>query len=412
MTLKPTLAKRVRPCFPMLNSMVEGTPLVYLDTAATSFKPQAVIDAISEFYSKEYSTVHRSVYTLAIKSTEAYQRARKKIASFINSKSEDQIIFTSGTTAGINLVATSFGKAFVKPKDEVIVTILEHHSNIVPWQMMCEERGAILRVVEADEAGNLNLEQYASLLNEKTAIVAVGHISNAFGTMNPIKKMTEMAHSAGAKILVDGAQAAGHLPLDMQELGVDFYVFSGHKIYGPTGVGILYGREELLEAMPPYQGGGDMIETVTFEKTTYNVLPLKFEAGTPMIAEVIGLGAAIDFLTFIGLEKIYEWERFLLDYATLKLSEIERVKIIGTALQKGAIISFAVEKAHPLDIGTLLDLRGIAIRTGFHCAQPAMRRFGLEHGTSRISFGMYNTIEEIDYTIASLRGCLEILTAE
>lgn len=386
---------------------MHGKPLIYLDTAATAQKPQFVIDAIQNFYQNQYGTVHRAVYELAILSTHQYQEIRRKIAAFLNASKEEEIIFTRGTTESINLVAYSFGKAFIKPGDEVIISEIEHHSNIVPWQIMCEDRGAVLKVISANERGELSLENYASLLNEKTKIVSIAHISNSIGTLNPIKRMIEMAHQAGAKVLIDGAQSAPHMLIDVQDLDADFYVFSGHKIYGPTGIGILYGKEALLDTMPPYQGGGDMIETVNFKKTTYNVLPLKFEAGTPMIAEVVGLGAALEYVTNVGIENIQKWEQELLEYASSKMQQIENLHVIGTAKAKGAIISFIVEGIHPLDIGTMLDLRGVAVRTGHHCAQPTMRKFGV-NATTRASFGLYNTKEEIDQFSEHLKEVIKL----
>ncbi len=399
---------KLREDFPMLKQTMHGKPLVYFDSAATSQKPRQVIDTLTDFYTNHYGTVHRAVYELAVHSTHEYQEARKKVQKFLNAAKPEEIIFTRGTTESINMVAYSFGKAFVKPGDEIIISEIEHHSNIVPWQILCEDRGAILKVIPANEKGELLIDEYAKLLSEKTRLVAVNHISNALGTINPIKKIIEMAHSAGAKVLIDAAQSAPHTPIDLKELNPDFLVFSGHKTLGPTGVGILYGKEELLEKMPPAQGGGDMIESVSFARTTYNVLPLKFEAGTPMFAEVIGLGAAIDYIQNIGLEKIRAHEHALLEYATKKMIEIPDLRIIGTADQKGAIISFIVEGAHHLDVGTLLDLRGIAVRTGHHCAQPAMRHFGIT-GTARASFALYNTFGEIDYFVDSLKECIRML---
>lgn len=397
-----------RAAFPMLGTAVNGHPLVYLDSAATAHKPQCVIDALSAFYAGQYATVHRAVYSLSLQASDAFQDVREQVRAFINAEKSEEIIFTRGTTASINTVAYSFGKAFIRPGDEIIISELEHHSNIVPWQMMCEERGAILRVIPADDRAVLDIAAYGVLLNERTRLVAIGHISNAFGTVNPVQKIAAMAHSAGAVVLVDGAQAAPHQPIDVRELGADFYAFSGHKAYGPTGVGILYGRAELLDAMPPYQGGGDMIDTVTFEKTTYNVLPLKFEAGTPMIAEVIGLGAALKFLSDLGLQDIHDWEQQLLSYATARLAEVDGITLLGRAPEKGAILSFAVAGVHPLDVGTLLDLRGVAVRTGLHCAQPAFSRYALP-GSTRASFALYNTFAEIDIFIAALVDVLRLL---
>ena len=394
--------------FPMMFQKMNDHPLIYFDSGATSQKPSVVIDAICDFYRNHYSTVHRSVYTLANETTELFYSVRSKVRDFINAEKHEEIVFTRGTTDSINLVASSFGKAFVKPGDEIIISELEHHSNIVPWQIMCEERGAILRVIPMDEKGELSLGEYENLLNEKTKLVSVGHVSNVIGTINPIKEMVSMAHSVGAKFLVDGAQSIPHMPVDVQNLDADFYAFSGHKMYGPTGVGILYAKEELLEELPPYQGGGDMIEEVTLEKTTYNVHPVKFEAGTPMIAQIIGLGAAVDYVANIGMKKIEEYEQGLLKYATEELEKVERVRIIGEQDRRAAIISFVVEGAHPLDIGTLLSLKGVAVRTGHHCAQPALARFGLS-STVRISFALYNTKEEIDGFIGFFKNVIGML---
>jgi cysteine desulfurase / selenocysteine lyase len=401
-------AARIREDFPMLRQTMHGKPLIYLDSAATAQKPQAVIDAITHFYQSSYGTVHRAVYELAVHSTDEYQKTRHKLKAFLNANQVEEIIFTRGTTESINLVAYSFGKAFIQPGDEILISAMEHHSNIVPWQMACEDRGAILKVIPMNERGELLLDEYAKLLNEKTKLVAVAHISNSLGTLNPIKQMAAMAHAADAKILVDGAQSAPHLPIDVQDLDVDFFVFSGHKLFGPTGIGVLYGKEALLEAMPPYQGGGDMIEKVTFEETTYNTLPLKFEAGTPLIAQVIGLGAAVDYLQSIGLPAIQQWEHDLLAHATHQMETLEEVRVIGTAKQKGSLISFTAEGVHPLDIGTMLDLKGIAVRTGHHCAQPVMRFFNVP-STARASFAFYNTKEEIDTFISSLQEVLQLL---
>lgn len=401
--------KHAREDFPMLSKTMHGKPLVYLDTAATAQKPDTVIDAIDDFYRDHYGTVHRAVYELSTLSTVNYQKTREKVRDFIHAKEAHEIIFTRGTTESINLVAYSFGKAFIKPGDEILISEIEHHSNIVPWQIMAEDRGAILRVAPVNDLGELDLDAFKKMLNEKTKLVSIAHISNALGTIHPVKEIISLAHKAGAKVLIDGAQASGHLPIDVQDLDADFYVFSGHKLYGPTGIGILYGKEALLEAMPPYQGGGDMIQSVTFEKTTYNVLPLKFEAGTPMIAEVIGLGASIDYVSKIGLDVISEHEKKLLEMATKELIAIPHLKIIGQARDKAGIISFVHDKAHSLDIGTLLDLKGVAIRTGHHCAQPAMKRFNVE-STARASFGLYNTPEEVHYFINSLKDTLRLLS--
>lgn len=394
--------------FPMLKAKMQGKPLIYFDSAATTQKPQCVIDAIVNFYQNQYGTVHRAVYQLAASATSLYQNSRIKAQKFLNASKPEEIIFTRGTTEAINLVASSFGRAFIKPGDQVILSEIEHHSNIVPWQMMCEERKAQLKIIPVNDQGEILLDEFKKLLNRKTKMVAIGHVSNALGTVHPIKEIIHLAHQMGAKVLVDGAQAVAHLPIDVQDLDVDFYAFSGHKIYGPTGIGVLYGKEELLNKMPPSQGGGDMIDKVSFEKTTYAPLPSKFEAGTPMIAEVIGLGAAIDYLNHVGLQNIHRWEQDLLEYATQQLKTIEGVKIIGTAKNKGAIISFIVEGIHPLDIGSLLDAQGIAIRTGHHCSHPTMDRFKVP-GTARISFGLYNTREEIDSFISCLKNIIHRL---
>ena len=387
--------------FPMLASTMHSKPLVYLDTAATAQKPQCVIDAVATFYKERYGTVHRAVYDLSVKATQDYQATRVKAARFLGAKKNEEIIFVRGTTEGINLVASSFSKRFIGKGDEILITEMEHHSNIVPWQLACQATGAILKVAPIDDRGVLIKEAFLSLLSTKTKIVALTHLSNALGTLNPIKELIQAAHRAGAKVLIDGAQAAPHLFVDVVDLDADFYVCSGHKLYGPTGIGLLYGKEELLEEMPPYQGGGDMIEEVTFEKTLYNVLPMKFEAGTPIIAEVVGLGVALDYIEAIGRSNIAAHEHSLLLAAEERLRDISGLKIVGTAPGKGAIISFVIEGIHPLDIGTLLDLKGVAVRTGHHCAQPVMRHFGIS-GTARASFGLYNTLQDVDVLARSL----------
>lgn len=400
--------QRIRQDFPMLQRSMHGKPLIYFDSAATAQKPQVVIEAISDFYQNHYGTVHRAVYALAQYSSEQYENIREKVRDFLNAERTEEIIFTRGTTESINLIAYSFGKAFVKQGDEILISAMEHHSNIVPWQLLCEDRGAGLRVIPMNDKGELLLDEYKRLLNPKTRLVAITHVSNALGTVNPVKQMIEMAHKAGAAVLVDGAQSAPHFPIDVQELDADFYVFSGHKIYGPTGIGVLYGKSKWLNKMPPYQGGGDMIEKVTFERTTYNALPLKFEAGTPMIAEVVGLGAAIDYLQTIGFQSIQEQEHKLLEYATAKLKTIPGLRIIGEAKDKEGSISFVMEGTHALDIGTMLDLKGIAVRTGHHCAQPVMDFFGVS-ATVRASFAFYNTIEEIDQFVDALKETLRLI---
>lgn len=394
--------------FPMLKKKMHGHPLIYFDSAATAQKPQVVIDSITDFYTNHYGTVHRAIYELALYSTTEFQNARNKVQAFLNAAEPCEIIFTRGTTDSINLVAHSFRQAFLKPGDEIIISAMEHHSNIVPWQLACEQSGAVLKIIPINDLGELQIERFKELLSSKTQLVALCHMSNALGTINPIKELTTLAHAAGAKILVDGAQGAPHMPIDVQDLNVDFYAFSGHKLYGPTGIGVLYGKKELLEQMPPYQGGGDMVKTVSFEKTTYNDIPLKFEAGTPMIAEVIGLGTAIDYVTSIGMASIQAYEHELLLYATDRLKAIPGLTIIGNAKNKGAILSFSVEGVHPLDIGTLLDLRGIAIRTGHHCAQPVSCRFKVV-ATARVSFAFYNTRAEVDRFIEMLNEVLDLL---
>lgn len=395
--------------FPLLSRPMHGKPLVYLDTAATAQKPQQVIDAITTFYRDHYSTVHRAVYELSVLATDLYQQGRKRAQAFLHASKPEEIIFTRGTTESINLVAYSFGKAFVKPNDEILITEMEHHSNIVPWQILCEDRGAQLKVVPFGDRGVLDLAAYEKMLTSRTRLVSIAHISNVLGTLNPVKEMIEMAHRVGAFVLVDGAQAAPHRPVDVQLLDADFYVFSGHKTYGPTGIGVLYGKEALLDAMPPYQGGGDMISTVTFPKTTYNKLPLKFEAGTPMIAEVVGLDAALNYLQTVGLERAEAWEQELLRAATHKLKEIKGLRLLGEAPSKGGIISFIIEGIHPLDIGTMLDLKGIAVRTGHLCAQPVMQHFGIS-ATVRASFGLYNTLEDVDRFVTALTEVVHLLS--
>lgn len=387
--------RSVRGDFPILKQKVYGKPLVYLDSAATSQKPQAVLDAMQRFYSLDNSNVHRGVYLLSERSTKAYEDARVRVQKFINAASRHEIVFTRGTTEAINLVADCYGRAHVAAGDEVLITTMEHHSNIVPWQMLCEEKGAILRVAPINDEGELILDQLEKLLGPRTRLVAVAHISNALGTVNPVREVVRMAHRWNVPVVVDGAQAVPHQAIDVQELDCDFYAFSGHKLFGPTGIGVLYGKERLMDAMPPYQGGGDMISSVTFEKTTYNTLPYKFEAGTPNIAGTIGLDAAIEYVTGIGLDKIAAYERELLIYATERLSEIPGVRLIGTAKEKAAVISFVVDGVHPHDVGTVLDHEGVAIRSGHHCAQPVMDRFRVP-ATSRASLAFYNTKEDID----------------
>lgn len=387
--------------FPMLQKKVHGKPLVYLDSAATSLKPQAVINAISQFYSDHYGTVHRAVYALAEASTSRYDAVRRQVQQFLNAASAEEIVFTKGTTEAINLVAASFGQAFIEPGDEILISAMEHHSNIVPWQLLCERSKAHLKIIPLLENGHLDLEAYEKLLSSKTKLVSIVHISNVLGIVNPLKQLIKAAHKKGAKVFVDGAQSAPHLKIDVQDLDCDFFAFSGHKIYGPTGIGILYGKKELLNQMPPYQGGGDMIQTVTFEKTTFQPSPLRFEAGTPMIAEVIGLGAALDYIQSYGLERIHAYETRLVNYAFKKLSNIEGVRLLGPSEGRSSLITFTLEGMHPLDAATLLDLQGIALRSGHLCAQPLLQQFGCTTAL-RISFAPYNTIEEIDYFCQSL----------
>jgi cysteine desulfurase / selenocysteine lyase len=401
--------QKIRADFPILSQQVRGKQLVYLDNAATTQKPQVVIDAINKYYSEQNSNIHRGVHFLSQQATTAYEDARKNIQQFINAPKSEQIIFTKGTTDGINLVAHSFGKAFVKQGDEIIISALEHHSNIVPWQMLCEDRGATLKVIPINQKGELLLEEFKKLLSPKTKLVAVNHISNTLGTINPIEEIISLSHSVGAKVLIDGAQAVAHTKVDVQQLDCDFYVFSGHKLFGPTGIGVLYGKEELLNAMPPYQGGGDMIKTVTFEKTEYNDLPHKFEAGTPNIVGGIGLGAAIDYVNSIGLENIAQQENELLHYATEQLKLIDGIRFIGEANKKTSVISFLVDGAHPFDVGTILDQLGIAVRTGHHCTQPLMDFYQIP-GTVRASFSFYNTKEEVDILAEGLKKAKQMLT--
>ena len=400
--------KKIRKDFPILDVQVKGKPLVYFDNGATTQKPQVVIDRINRYYSSENANVHRGVHHLSDYCTNEYERSREIIRKYLNASSIEEVIFTKGTTDAINLVASSYGRTNVKKGDEVLISALEHHSNIVPWQMLCEEKGAVLKVVPVNDKGELLMEEFEKLLTEKTKIVAVNYISNSLGTINPVKKIIELAHAKGVPVLLDAAQAVQHTIVDVQKLGCDFLTFSGHKAYGPTGIGVLYGKKEILESMPPYQGGGDMIKTVTFEKTTYNDLPLKFEAGTPNIAGSIALGTALEYLQSVGLEGIIDYEHDLLEYATGKLQAIEGLRIIGTAEKKTSILSTVIDGVHPFDLGTMLDAEGIAIRTGHHCTQPLMDRFNIP-GTARVSLAMYNTKEEIDFLIEVMNKTLKIL---
>ncbi|MBI4352395.1 MAG: cysteine desulfurase [Candidatus Omnitrophica bacterium] len=399
--------ERIRAEFPMLSSRMNGHPLVYLDNAATTQKPRAVIDRLVHFYEKEYATVRRGVYTFSQDSTRECDLVREKCREFLNAAKSSEIIFTRGTTEAINLVVSAFGRKFLKKGDTVILSTIEHHSNLVPWQQLCEEKGLTLKVIPVDDRGELLLEEYKKLLSARASMVAVTHVSNALGTVNPIGEIVKLAHEAGAWVLIDGAQGAPHLEVDVRALDCDFYCFSGHKIYGPTGVGVLYAKEKHLEAMDPYHFGGDMIETVTFEKTTFTKPPHKFEAGTPPFAEIIALGPAIDTIETLGFESIAAHEQELLEYAARRLREVPGLRLIGEAKEKASVISFVMEGTHPHDIGTVLDQEGIAIRAGHHCAQPTMRRFGVA-ATARASFAFYNTKEEVDKLVSGLYKVVEI----
>ncbi|HKE55620.1 MAG TPA: cysteine desulfurase [Pyrinomonadaceae bacterium] len=399
--------ERIRADFPVLHQTVNGKPLIYLDNSASSQAPQVVIDRGSTYIEQEHSNIHRGVHYLSQRATTAYEGAREKVKRFINAREARECIFVRGATEGINLVMYGYGRKFIGKDDEIIISAMEHHANIVPWQMLCEEKGARLRVIPMNDAGELLLDEYDALLNERTRLVAVTHVSNALGTINPIKSMIAQAHKYGVPVLIDGAQSAPHMPVDVQDLDCDFFAFSGHKMYAPTGSGIVYGKAELLEQMNPFQGGGDMIKTVTFEKTTYADLPNKLEAGTPAIASQIGLGAAIDYLDSIGRESAAAYEAELLRYATERVSAIEGVRIIGTAKQKASVLSFVIDDIHPHDIGTILDQEGIAVRAGHHCAQPVMQRFNVP-ATARASFAFYNTKEEIDTLAATIEKVIEI----
>ncbi len=400
--------QKLRQDFPILSQKVNGKPLVYLDNGATTQKPRQVIDAISNYYQTQNANIHRGVHQLSIEITVAYENARTTVQKHLNAALSQEIIFTSGTTESINLVANSFGKKYIKSGDEIIISEMEHHSNILPWQILCEEKGAVLKVIPINEKGELLIDEYKKLLCDKTKIVAVTHISNTLGTINLVKEIIALAHEKNIPVLIDGAQAVPHIKVDVQDLDADFYCFSGHKLYGPTGVGILYGKEKWLNEMPPYKVGGGTIKTVTFEKTEYADLPLKFEAGTPHIEGGIGLAAAIDYVNEIGLENIGAYEYELLEYATLKLSAIEGLRIIGTAKEKASVISFVIEEVHPLDVGTILDKQGIAVRTGHHCTQPLMEHFGIP-GTIRASLVFYNTKEEIDVLVNGIQKAIKML---
>ena len=395
-------SERVRDDFPLLRQRVHGKPLVYLDNAATTQKPQAVIDRLVRYYREENANIHRGVHVLSVAATDAYDAARERVRRFVHAAEAREIVFVRGATEAINLVAATYGRAHVGAGDEVVVSEMEHHSNIVPWQMLCEEKGASLRVIPMTDAGELRLDEYVRLLGPRTRIVAVTHVSNALGTINPVEQIVRLAHDRGVPVLIDGAQAVAHMPVDVQAIDCDFYVFSGHKVFGPTGIGVLYGRASLLDEMPPYQGGGDMIRSVTFERTLYSDTPQKFEAGTPNIAGVVGLHAAMAYLTDVGLDRVTAHEHDLLAYGTEALSQIDGVRLTGTAPRKAAILSFVIAGIHPHDLGTILDRDGIAIRAGHHCCQPLMARLGVA-ATARASLAFYNTREEIDALVASIR---------
>ena len=397
----------IRRDFPILSSVVRGKPLVYLDNAATTQKPRQVIDALNDYYRRYNSNIHRGLHTLSEQATGAYETARGKIRAFINAASDKEVIFTRGTTEGLNLVAQSYGRSRLAAGDEIIVSEMEHHSNIVPWQLLREQTGAKLKVIPINDAGELMMDEYAKLLSDKTRIVAVAHVSNALGTVNPVAKIAQLAREAGAVVVLDGAQAAPHEKIDVQALDCDFYAFSGHKLFGPTGIGALYGKQALLEDMPPYQGGGDMIKMVTFAKTLYNDLPYKFEAGTPYIAGVIGLGAAVDYVNETGMERIADYEQALLQYAAAEVGAIAGVRLIGTAKERAGALSFVVDGIHPHDLGTLLDHEGVAVRAGHHCAMPVMERFKIP-ATARASFAFYNTFEEVDKLTAAIRKAISV----
>jgi cysteine desulfurase / selenocysteine lyase len=398
---KPFDVEKIRADFPILHQQVNGQPLVYFDNAATTQKPNCVIDAIADYYRQDNSNVHRGAHTLADRATVKFEAARDKVAQFLNAPSSKQIIWTRGTTESINLVATCWGRIHLQPGDRILVSAMEHHSNIVPWQLIAEQTGAVVEPIPVDATGTINMLAFDAMLNAKVKMVAVGHVSNAMGSINPIEKIITLAQAVGARVLIDGAQAVSHFAVDLQKLNCDFYVFSAHKLFGPTGLGVLYGKKELLESMPPYQGGGEMIESVSFAKTTFNQLPYKFEAGTPDIAGAIGLGAAIDYLNQLDREATSAHEMALLHYAEEKARVTEGIKLVGTSEKKTSVMSFLIEGAHPADVGVLLDKQGIAVRTGNHCAQPIMEQFGIP-GTVRASFSFYNTFEEVDRLFAAI----------
>ena len=406
----PLAVERIRADFPILQRTVRGRPLVYLDSAATTQKPRAVLDALARYYADGNANIHRGVYVLSEEATAAYDAAREKVRRFLNAAASREIVFTRNSTESINLVAQSFGRRNVGPGDEIVITHMEHHSNIVPWQMLCEQVGARLRVAPIDDTGTLQLDELERLIGPRTRLVSVVHLSNSLGTINPVRDIVAMAHRLDVPVLVDGSQAVYHMPVDVRALGCDFYVCTGHKLYGPTGIGVLYGREALLEQMPPYQGGGDMIRSVTFEKTTYADLPHKFEAGTPHIAGAVGLGAAVDYVQRIGFDAVAPHEADLLAYGTAALSEVKGLRLIGTAADKASILAFVMKGAHPHDVGTIVDTEGVAIRTGHHCTQPIMERFGVP-ATARASVAMYNTREEIDVLVRALQRVREMFPA-
>lgn len=414
MTKEATIAQsfdvyEVRKQFPVLGREVKGMPLVYLDNAATTQKPQAVIDALVHYYSFYNANIHRGIHTLAEEATLAYEATRDAVKEFINAPSREQVIFTRGTTESINLVAATWGKQQVQAGDEVIISTIEHHSNIVPWQMLCEEKGAVLKTIPVNQQGELDMEAFHRLLSEKTKLVSLVYVSNSLGSINPVREVIKAAHEKGAVVMLDGAQAAVHLDIDVQELDCDFFAFSAHKLYGPTGAGVLYGKADLLESMPPFQGGGEMIKDVTFEKTTYNDLPYKYEAGTPNIADVIAMKAALDYTAALGKDKIRAHENELLQYATEQLLQVKGLRVIGTAKEKISVVSFVIDGLHPQDIGILLDNSGIAVRTGHHCTQPCMRFFEIP-GTVRASFALYNTKEEVDALVAGVYKAVKMLS--
>ena len=393
--------------FPILDQKINGKNLVYLDSAATTQKPKEVIDSLNKYYKENNSNIHRGVHTLSQKATEDYEEARKIITNFIGATSSKEIIFVRGATEAINLIANSYVKPLLKKNDEIIISQMEHHANIVPWQMICEEKRAKLKIIPMNNNGELIIKELDKIINEKTKFISVNHVSNSLGTINPIRKIIQIAHQSNIKIMIDGAQAVQHLEIDMNEIDADFYCFSGHKVYAPTGIGILYGKKELLEKMPPYQGGGDMIKSVTFEKTIYNDIPNRFEAGTPNISGAIALGKAIDYITHIGINNITKYEKDLLNYATSKLNKISEIKIIGEAKEKAAVISFIIEGIHPHDIGTIMDSHGIAIRAGHHCTQPVMDYYNIT-ATARVSFAIYNTKKDIDKLVEAIKKCIKV----